>query len=339
MAAPITPTNFAVQQANQQVYLSWDLNVTATSYTVLKSTDGINFTTLATPTTPNYLDTAVTIGILYYYQVTATTSGGGGGTSSPTSSISVVPTPTAEMSLGEIRQRAQQRADRVNSQFVTMTEWNEIINQSMFELYDILVTAYEDQFLAPPIQFAIVGNQPTYPLPNGMNYNNAAPFYKLSGVDLSLNTSQNAFVTVNRFNFIDRNNYIYPNSNSTIYGVFNLQYRLMGDNIQFIPTPTSGQTIQIWYIPRLKQLLADNDLTTIGVSGWLEYVIIRSAISALIKEESDTSALMAALADLRHRIESSVQNRDIGMPDTISNVRQGGNWGGGRNSGFHGGGW
>lgn len=339
MAIPNTPSNFIAQQGNQVVYLSWDLDVTVTSYNVLRSTDGVNYTNLASVTTPNYLDSTVTIGIVYYYEISATISGGGGGTSVPTLPLSLVPTPTSEMSLGEIRLKSQQRADRVNSQFVTASEWNSFINQSMFELYDILVTAYEDQFLAPALRFVISNNQPIYPLPDGTLYNGAPAFYKLSGVDLSLNTSQNAFVTVNKFNFIDRNNYVYPNSNSTIYGVFNLRYRLMGTNIQFIPTPTAGQTIQMWYIPRLKQLLADNDITTIGISGWLEYVIIRSAILALVKEESDVSALTAALMDLRHRIESSVQNRDNGLPDSISNVRHNGNWGGGNFSGEPSGGW
>lgn len=343
MAIPITPTSFAVQQGNQQVYTSWDLNTLALSYVVQRSTDGLTYATVASPVTPYYLDTTAVVGTLYYYQAAAVN---GSGTSPFTAPLSIVSTPTSEMTLGQIRLAAQQRADRVNSQFVTMPEWNEFINQSMFELYDLLVDSYEDYFLAPPVQFPIIGNTPVYPLPNGqLPFINgttqasfiAPPFYKLSGVDLSLNTSQNAFVTVNKFNFIDRNNYVYPNSNSTIYGVFNLQYRLMGNNIQFMPTPTAGQTIQLWYIPRLNQLLSDNDITTIGYSGWLEYVIIRSAMLALVKEESDVSALTMALADLRKRIESASQNRDNGLPDTIANVSSWGNWGGGTFGGWHGG--
>jgi hypothetical protein len=336
MAIPSVPTNFNIQQGNQQVYLSWDLNTLATSYSVQRSLDGLTYTTVASPTTPNYLDTAVTIGTLYYYQVAATN---GSGTSAYTTPQSIVPTPTAEMSLGQLRLASQQRADRVNSQFVTLTEWNSYINQSMYELYDLLVDAYEDYFLAPAVTFPIVNNQNTYPLPDGILYSGAAPFYKMSGMDLALSTGQNAYVTINKFNFIDRNNYVYPNSNSTIYGVFNLQYRVMGSNVQFIPTPAGNQVIRMWYIPRLPQLLKDNDLTTIGTSGWLEYVIIRSAILALTKEESDTTALSAALIDLRHRIENSAQNRDNGVPDTISNTNIWGNWGGdGPFSGFHGGG-
>jgi hypothetical protein len=212
----------------------------------------------------------------------------------------------------------------------------------MFELYDLLVTQYEDYFVATPATFTIINNQFLYPLPNGLlPFTNgvdgtstitAAPFYKLLGVDLAINTASNAYVSVNKFNFADRNKFIYPNSNSTIYGVFNLQYRLMGTNIEFIPTPSAGQHIRIWYIPRLNELLADNDLTTIGFSGWLQYVLIRAAKYALDKEESDTSKLDQELAFLIKRIEASAMNRDAGMPDTIADVR-------GAGSGANGGGW
>jgi len=253
----------------------------------------------------------------------------GSGTSPYTQAQALVPTPTAEMSLGEIRTRAQQRADRLNSEFVTKPEWNFFINQAMFELYDLLVTQYEDYFIAPPTTFQVAGNQFLYPLPDGVtafiDQNNQSfvppPFLKLVGVDLALNTSANGYVTVNKFNFADRNKFVYPNSASTIYGVFNLQYRLMGDKIEFIPTPSAGQKIRLWYIPRLNELLADNDLTTIGFSGWLQYVIVRAAKYALDKEESDTSKLDEELAFLIKRIEASSMNRDAGNPDKISDVR------------------
>lgn len=344
MAIPSVPSNYNLQTGNQKAFLSWDITPTATSYSVQRSTDGVTFSVLATPAINNYLDTTVVIGTQYYYQVAATN---GSGTSAYTTAQSIVPTPIGEMSLGELRLKAQQRADRVNSQFVTLTEWDSYINQSMYELYDLLVTVYEDLFMAAPIQWPITGGQAQYPLPDGTltfingttNSTFVAPaFYKLLGMDLALNTSNNAFVTVNRFNFIDRNNYVYPNSNSTIYGVFNLQYRVMGTNIQFIPTPTNGQVIQMWYIPRLPVLLKDTDITTIGFSGWLEYVIIRAAILALLKEESDVTMLAQSLGDLKGRIQSTAQSRDVGLPDTISNVRQNGNWGGsGSFGGFHGG--
>jgi hypothetical protein len=337
MSFPNTPTNFYLQQANRQVLLTWDLSAGATSYLIQRSTDGVNYAAYATVSINTYLDTAVTVGIQYWYQVAASN-----GTVSPyTAPQSVIPTPTAEMSLAQLRLMAQQRADRVGSNFVTLPEWNTFINQAMFELYDLLVTADEEFFVATPAQFAV--NPPgspnqtyLYPLPDGnITFTNgidgttqykAAPFYKLKGVDLALNTAQNAWVTVNKFSFIDRNRFVYPNTASTIYGVFNLQYRLLGSNIEFIPTPSAGQNIRIWYIPRLNQLLQDTDITTTGISGWLQYVIIRAAKYALDKEESDTTKLDEELMFLQKRIEETSANRDTGMPDRISDARQNGWW-------------
>lgn len=344
MAIPSTPLNFNSQQANRKILLTWDLTTGATSYSVQRSTDGTTYSVVSSPAANRYLDTSVTVGTQYFYKVAAVNSDG---TSPYTASQNLVPTPTAEMSLGEIRTRSQQRADRLNSNFVTLPEWNFFINQAMFELYDLLVTQYEDYFTCTPATFQVNGADFLYPLPDGATtFINgltgaplvAAPFYKLVGVDLALNTSANGYVTVHKFNFSDRNSFVYPNTASTIYGVFNLQYRLEGTNIQFIPTPSAGQQIRIWYIPRLQELLADNDLTTLGFSGWLQYVIIRAAKYALDKEESDTSKLDQELAFLIKRIEASAMNRDAGMPDTISdtrNINKG--WGNGGSDGFQGG--
>lgn len=334
MAIPSTPTNLYVQQGNRQVYLSWDLSTGSTSYSVQRSTDNVTFVTISSTVVTNYLDTAVSVGVQYFYQVASTN---GSGTSSYTTSQSIIPTPTAEMSLGQIRLAAQQRADRVNSNFVTLPEWNSYINQAMYELYDLLITVYEDYFVATPYQFTSDGTTFQYAIPDGaLSFENgitgasgyiAPPLYKLMGIDLAINNANNAYVTVNKFTFMDRNRFVYPNTASTIYGVFNLQYRMLGNVIQFIPTPSSGQKIRVWYVPRLNQLLKDTDLTSDSISGWIEYVIVRAAKYALDKEESDSSKLDAELAFLKQRIEESASNRDQGQPDRITDVRQNGSWG------------
>lgn len=344
MSAPGVPSNFAVQTANQQILVSWSISAGATSYKVYRSLDNVTFTLLSTisgsPLATQYLDTAVDLGTQYWYTCAASN-----GLDSPqTSSASAIPTPTGEMSLAAIRLSAKQRADRVNSQFVTDSEWNGYINKAMFELYDLLVTNYEDYFLATPVQFVADGSTFLYPLPNGSNtFTNAltnATFtpkalYKLSGVDLALNNAANAYVTVNKFNFADRNRFVYPNTASTIYGVFNLQYRMMGSNIEFIPTPSGNQKIRLWYIPRLSELLLDTDTTDIGISGWIEYVIVRAAKYALDKEESDSTVLTQELAMLNSRIVEAASNRDAGMPDKISDTRTG-NWSNGWSGGNNG---
>lgn len=344
MAAPGTPSGFFAQTGNSNNYVSWNLTVGATSYDVQRSTDGITYASLATPSIPSYLDAAVSIGAQYYYKVAAVNSDG---TSPYTSPQSVVPAPTSEMSLGQLRMLSQMKADRVNSQFVTLPEWNTFINLAMYELYDLLITQYEDYFMAPRARFASNGQSFSYPLPNGaltfQNTSNAdftaQSFYKLLGVDLGLNTANNAFVTVNKYNLIDRNKFVYPNNASQMYGVFNLRYRVIGNNIEFIPNPAANQIIQLLYIPRLPQMLADTDITTLGFSGWLQYVICRAAKYALDKEESDTNKLDQELAFLKQRIEETAMNRDAGQADTISDTRSASDGGFGNNGSWGQGGW
>jgi hypothetical protein len=341
---PGTPNNFYVQTANRVNLVSWNQSPGATSYIIQSSLDNVTYITLATisgsPLATSYTDTTAVSGVQIWYQVAASNLSG---TSSYTQPQSTVPTQTGEMSLGQIRLAAQQTADRVNSNFVTMPEWNSFINLAMFELYDLLITVYEDYYVAPPIQFVTNGSQYLYPLPDGqltfIQANNPSqtfvppPYYKLLGIDLAIQNVNNGYVTLNKFNFIDRNRFIYPNSSSTIYGVFNMQYRIMDNNIYFIPTPSMNQAIRVWYIPRLQELLADTDTTTTGISGWLRYVIARAAKYALDKEESDTSRLVEEIAFLKTRIEESAANRDAGQPDKISDTRSGNGGGWGDNNG------
>lgn len=327
MAAPSTPINVYAQQGNGQILLTWEISAGATSYKVYRSLDNVTFTLLTSPVINNYLDTAVTVGVQYWYTVSADN-----GAESPQSdSVWEIPVVDGTLALAQIRLQSQQRADRVNSDFVTMPEWNNYINQSLFELYDLIETTYEDYYLAVPLEFTTNGDQ-FYPLPNGINNSGALPFYKLVGVDMSLDNSQNAKVTIQKFNFINRNRYVFPNIQSTYMGVFNLQYRVMGDSLMFIPAPSAGQVMTLWYTPRMRRLLRDTDISD-GVNGWLEYIIVDTAIKALQKEESDVSVLMAQKAALIDRIQAAAINRDVSEPDTISDTR---GWGTGGRGGWGG---
>lgn len=341
MAVPGLVYNFYVQSGNRKVYLSWDITAGATSYSINRSTDGVTFTQIATPADTAYQDATAVVGTAYYYQIAAINATGTGIYTTPQK---IVPAPGAEMSLLQLRTMTLQRADRVNSNFITVPEINSFINLAMYELYDLLITADEEYFVADPIIFPAVARQSLYPLPDGaLTFTNgntgdiafvAPPFYKFKGQDLGINTTDQAFATIDKFNFIDRNNWLFPNSSSGAYGVFNLRYRLQGNNIKFVPTPSANQILQMWYIPRLTELVADTDLTTLGISGWLNYVIARAAKYILDKEQDDSSKLDQELLFLKARIEETSANRDTGQPDTISNLRnnpyKGGGYGSGR---------
>lgn len=340
ITVPYQPQNLVAEQADGNILISWQASLGATTYQVQRSTDGINFTNLVTLGQVNqYEDSFPGVGIQYCYQVAGINSSGTGPYSAQASMIAA---PPSEMSLYELRFRSQQTADRVDSDFVVNSEWNAFLRLAMYELYDLLITSYEDYYASQQVFILTNGSTQYYNLPNG--YDNylggdytgvsgapAQAFYKLAGVDLAVNTStvNPAWVTLSKYNFIDRNKYVYPNSTSTIYGVYNQAYRIMGNQIDFIPVPAGSQTIRLWYTPKLPAMLKDTDLTTLGYSGWIRYPIVRAAKYALDKEEgSDTSKLDAELLFLKQRIEQASQNRDAGMPDTISETRRDGIYGG-----------
>lgn len=337
MAVPSTPVNVVINQGGSTNYLSWDLTATATSYSVKRSVDAVTYSVVGTPTAPNYQDSTAVVGTMYYYQVAGVN---GDGTGTYSAAVQMVPCLPGQRSLYEVRLMAQQRADRVNSNFVSKSEWNTYINQAYYELYDLLITCYEDYYVAPRAEFTTDGSS-SYLLPTGAanSYSGAPAFYKLYGVDLGLDSSQNAWVTLKKFDFISRNRFVFPQVTTSLLGIFNMQYRVLGNKIHFIPNAVSGQRIGLWYFPRLTTLLADNDIMD-GFSGWEEYPIVRAAKYALDKEESDTSKLDAELIFLKQRIEETAMNRDAGQADTISNVRtQSERWGGGPNGDGPSGGW
>lgn len=331
IASPPNAQTTYLQQGNKQVLITWALVPGATSYNIYRNSTGqaptLPATPLATVTGYQHLDNTVTENVQYWYWVTSVNSSGESGLT-PTSPNSVVPVIAGYMSLLQLRTLSQQKADRVNSNFVTLPEWNSYINLASDELYDLITTVYEDYQVGDPVYFTTNGQTQSYPLPDGVtvfqdaNGNNIVPrpIYKLAGIDLGLNNAPNGFVTVQKYNFIDRNRYVFPNTASTIYGVFGLQYRIVGNSIRFIPQPSSSQPIRIWYVPRRDQLLKDTDVTD-GFNGWTNYIIARAAKYALDKEESDSSKLDAEILYLKSRIEEAASNRDQGQPDTISDGR------------------
>lgn len=200
----------------------------------------------------------------------------------------------------------------VNSEFIEEAEWNSYINQSYYELYDIIVQKYgNDYYVADPYEFVTDGQLEGYPLPEDM--------YKLLGVDLQLQNGQDSWVTLKSFNFAERNQFATPNIQN-FYGISNMRYRLRGTKLWLTPLPSAGQRLRLWYVPRLEELVDDADEAD-GISGWTEYIICDAAMKALQKEESDVSVLMAEKQALINRIEAAAEVRDAGSPSTVQDVR------------------
>lgn len=230
---------------------------------------------------------------------------------------------TATSTLATVRTTIRQRADMVNSQFVTDAELNGWINASYFELFDLLVAAYgDDYFVGQPTDPYVLttdGLAEVYPLPNGTStYMTplgaiAAAFYKLLAVDLQIGGD---WQPLHRFSLGDR----HQGQNKLAYGRTVLRYRLQGNFIWFSPMPSASQKVRLIYVPRLLPLVADGDVID-GVSGWEEYIVVDCVLKAKTKEESDVSVEIQQRNALKMRIEGISVNRDAGEPITVSDVR------------------
>jgi hypothetical protein len=215
----------------------------------------------------------------------------------------------ASVTLLELRNRSRQRADMVNSKFITDAELNTYINASNAELYDLLIASRGENYFVLSYNFTTSINQDTYALP--------ADFYKLMGVDFV--TSSTQAITLKAFRWQERNRFREPFYNVRNY---NLMYQVRGDDLVFIPTPNGAQQIRLWYIPLPQELTLDTDAFN-GINGYEEYVVIDAAIKMRVKEESPVEELLLAKENMRQRILSASAGRDSGEParvvDTDSN--------------------
>jgi hypothetical protein len=364
MSLSAIPTQVILQTGNGQNFLTWNIVAGVTNYSVQRSIDGVNFSVIATPMTNYYLDSAVTIGTNYYYSVASVSPSGTSGyaVSQPNS---ITPCAPGQINLGYLRYQARLRADMLKSNFVTKDEWNLMLNNSIFELSDILTCKFgEDYFLAPPLIIQSTSAL-SYLLPNGTNYPNvgglpnptgapAPACFKVYGMDFNsygaqINNTQ-GWVPMSRFNWSDRNKYniLLGAASNNVSGQYcSFQYREMGNQVYIIPS-NSGQYFRLWYVPVNNQLLQDTDMMPFGYTAWWEYPVLDAAAKALAKRQfyDQAQELMNRKAAMEVRIEVTAANRDVGQPNTASNTRNsmgdpnfsgpsawgngfGGGWGGG----------
>lgn len=172
---------------------------------------------------------------------------------------------TGIVTVQDLINQIREEADQQSSGFVSDLAIATHINNSGKELYDLLVSAYgNDYYLAPPANFTTNNITDRFPLPDGVTQFNdpqgnpfvAPAFYKLSGVDLQLGATPQSYVTLRTFPFGERNKFAVPNF-ASFYGFTNIRYRLFGTSqIWFTPLPAAGLTLRLWYTPRMPNIVS-----------------------------------------------------------------------------------
>jgi hypothetical protein len=230
---------------------------------------------------------------------------------------------SSDISLGALRLQARQRSDLENNPAVSDAEFNQYISQSYKELYDLLVSAYgNDYMVAQPYTFTLSSSQ-SYPLPDGtptyQSSTGVAPkFYKLLGVDLQYSSSPSGWVTLKRLEFIDRNKYAYPNTAINWNGYSNLRYRVQGNGLYFVPIPMAGQNVQVWYVPAptsLSYILPGSSVLSSNVIGSMSDTTglssgmsIYSSLNNVLPANTTLTAVSTSTMTLSSNAQSSVNN-------------------------------
>lgn len=167
------------------------------------------------------------------------------------------------VTLGYLRLQAQDRADMQSNPSITDAMWNEYISKSSKELEDLMIGAYgNDYFGSLPYLFTISGNQQYYPLSDGQTITSIGSttilpaFYKLTGVDLQYSASPTGWVTLRKFEFIERNKNNFPSTSVNLNGYTNLRYKLAGNNkIEFNQVYIANQVARVHFIPEPPNLV------------------------------------------------------------------------------------
>lgn len=189
--------------------------------------------------------------------------------------------------LAEMRSDVRLRADLVGNTFVTDAEIDEYLNQSIAELYDLLVSARGQEYYVTRWSFTTAANTELYALP--------ADHFEVLYVETFVNNQR---LRMRPYSLHER---------AAILGVTQLParpyaFRLQAGSISFLPIPDAAYPTTVFYVPACPRLVLGTD-TFDGIDGWEEYAIWRAVAYCQQKEQLDMSFAQGMIAGMRERIQ------------------------------------
>jgi len=223
------------------------------------------------------------------------------------------------VTLGQIKQRAREKADMVNSNFIEDPELLNYVNEAYFTWYDLVVEAFEDYYLSDePFEITLAAGTSVIDLPDD--------FYKLAGLDRAVSVIGDRFYPLRKTLWRGRNQ---TEDRFSYYGLQpTVTYRIFSKKIQLTPKDAAGGAYKLFYIPVAIPLVDDLDEID-TYNGFENLLIIDVAIKMLAKEESDPSLLLMERERLEMKMKEMLIDRDINNGEVVeeSNADWGYNWG------------
>lgn len=214
---------------------------------------------------------------------------------------------------------AQALADRRSDASVTSADWTRYVNDSIEELYRILIGCDAGLYFAQT-DFALVGGTTgaTFDLTTlAISAPQSTKFRAMHGLDLSPDTNYRR--TVPRRNFRERNKgrigWWYPALWST-----DRRYDLRQTTLTITPYELAAGNYRIYWRPAPYKFASSADTTPLDtvMEPYDEYVRVLAAMMAVGIEEGGQDALASRLAVLRNDIVESEKRDD--EPAVIADV-------------------
>lgn len=201
--------------------------------------------------------------------------------------------------LAQLQTDVQRICQLENSSDIGGTPLRDFVNESRRETYEILVETYGEDYFTISTPLLLLAGTDTYPVP--------ADFYKLRHIDW---LRGDRLVRLRKHDLTGKN-YFQPQLASPLHGP---RYRLQGSNLVFVPTPTTAETLTVYYVPTVPVLVNSGDVATFVIP--LEHSLLMQVArrACLERQELDTSGPERTIARLTASLTRAADNRDIAEP-------------------------
>lgn len=220
--------------------------------------------------------------------------------------------------LGQVKTLVRQRADIEHSTHVSSSvELTAIINDSMKELLDVGLSIMGPENYLISVAAQIVADSSTFVFGSDTGWPRKLvridvlldgfwrPLRRMNLWDTDLQSASQAWTTD-----IDITYSLKATTSADVYG----------PALLVNPPPNATTTVRVWMVPAGIAVTTDSQTLPTNLDTWLEYVIIDAAIKCKEKEESDTSGLERAKANIIERMRTYAAPVDTN-PMTIADAR------------------
>lgn len=224
------------------------------------------------------------------------------------------------VNLYELATQVRHRADVYGSSHINSDGYDlyPLINEAIRHQWDMMIEAFGDEFFCDVGKLTVsagISNYSTSTVVAKWGGNITGVPWKIIRMGLTLN---NVSYPIQRFNSAtDPFDFVTEQT----WTRDNVRYWVRWNYITFYPCPDAEYVVDVFSIPTLTDLSAVTDTLDTRLEPFKEYLITYAAIKVLDKQERDSTALRATLADIREHIIRKAP-RKVRQPRTVADVER-----------------